>query len=278
MEEKEELRNITVKFTIGIVIIAIIGQAINMFSLGLDIFMKAQETVMGERNDISTIVSILIRLSSFIIMYYIMNKIILKNIIVKKENVVKLIRNIVIISIIAVLINMILVKDVELVGLENLVIYMIAIILFIPIERKMLNNKSDIDEDTKKKQNKTIIYCIIVIILIIFVAIGVISIKNNSEDNELISMSIFLVRDIDEIQKDNIEQSLKNSEYVENYVYISEEGAEKLVSEKYGNLSAGYTNLFPAKFEIKVKSKNIDKINKIYEQMEGIKKISANEE
>lgn len=278
MEKEKELKNITAKFTIGIVIITIISQAINMFSLGLDIFMKVQETVTGERNDISTIISILIRLLSFIIMYYIMNKIILKNAIIKKENVVKLIRNIIIISVIAVLINVIIVGKVESIGLENLVIYMTATILLIPIERKMLNNKSDIDEDTKKKQNKTIIYCIIVIILIIFVAIGIISIKNTSKDNEIISMSIFLIRDIGEIQKDNIEQSLKNSEYVENYVYISEEDAEKQMLEKYGNLSARYTNLFPAKFEIKVKSKNMDKVNEIYEKMEGISKISASEE
>ncbi len=276
MEKKEGMKNITIKFTIGIVIIAIISQAINIFALGLDIFMKAEETITGETNHISIIVSILIQLLSFIIMYYIMNKIVLKNTVVKKEDIVKIIRNIVIVSMIAVLTNMIIVGNAELIGLKNLVINMIAIILIIPIERKMLNNRSDIDEETKRKQNKVMICYIMVITLIIFVAIGIICMKTISEDNEQIIMSLFLVRDIDGIQKSNIEQSLRNSKYVESYEYISEEEAEEQMSEKLENLSIEYTNLipFPAKFEIKVRSKNIDKIKEIYEQMEGIRKIS----
>lgn len=286
VEEKKELKNITIKYAIGIIIISIISQLINIFILGVVLQVKADDIIVGRNtnNGIITIFSILIQLVTFFIMYYIMNKIILNNRKMKKENTSKIIRNIAIISIIIISINAIIIfEKAESMAIEYIISYTIATILILPIEKRMLNSKSEIDEEIKRKQNKTIIYSIIVLCIIIFITIGMVVIKENGENNKQIGMTIFLEQDISEIQKNNIEQTFKESEYIENFEYISKEDALNQMKEKFADkeyLLEGYegmNNIFPASFKIKIKSKNVDKIKEIYENMNGVKKITSEE-
>lgn len=285
MEEKKEAKNITIKFAIGIIIISIISQLINIFILGIALQVKANDIIVGRNNNSIIITfSILIQILTFFIMYYIMNKIILNNRKIKKENTSKIIRNIVIISIIIILINAIIIfgKD-ESIAIEYIISYTLAIILTLPIEKRMLNSKTEIDEEIKRKQNKIIIYSIIVLCTIIFVTIGMVAIKENGEKNKQIGMKIFLEQDISEIQKNNIEQSLKESECIESFEYISKEDALNQMKEKFKDkeyLLEGYegkNNIFTASFNLKIKSKNVDKIKEIYENMNGVKKITSEE-
>lgn len=281
MEEKK-LKSMTIKYIIGILVATIFFKFINRFTLGLSTYIKSAEIISyGVVTNKAIIISNLIKILSFIVIYYIMNKIILINSRVNKEDTAKLIRNIVIISIIAILMNQIIIRlSIDAVKANNIIdavkdiiVYTISLILFIPIERKILNNKSEIDEEIKRKQNKTILYCLSILICIVVICIIVIMAENIIENEEKITISIELERDIDEVQRNDIEQSLRDLKYVKSCKYISKEEVISQMEEIWGMPLGNYYDIFSGKFHIEVKRKHVDEINEIYKGMEGIDEI-----
>jgi len=275
MEEKKELKNITIKLAIGLIIINIISHILKVLILGIEMNRITYYISRGIKYNEKLITSIS-SLSFFIILiflYYFMNKIVFKGIEIKKDNIIKIIRNTSIINFFIILINiLILFENEQLLVIKYSIIYSMSTIIMILKQKKILYNKYEKNEIPNRKIIFYIGIFVLVIIISLFVLIG----KENFLNKQLKQVNIFLEIDINEKQKEKIVQSLKELKDVKILNYISKEKMIEEIRKKYGNKFNGYENaLGVEKIEIKIENKNIDKIKNIYQDMEGINYISV---
>lgn len=139
--------------------------------------------------------------------------------------------------------------------------------------RHWINNIIQIEEVARKRVLKNYILPIIIVTIILIIEFSVsISLKICTDEFET-NIVVKVERGISNIEKKRIEGQLNQIEEIIRYSYKSSDDALNNMKEHFKNsniLSEFDSNIFPATYEITVRSKDKDTVNKKLQMVDGI--------